>query len=373
LLAGRPYSNGRNPAAESPPAATPDGSAAHEVAARIVPGEFLVRFHSRTSRDSALGDLRKASLRPVQGFPSVPGLYLVADNSFREPAALKQALKLTADVDYVEPNFIYRAQAIPNDPDYATRLWALHNTGQTGGGSSPYSPDIQAEPAWDISTGASDLVVAVIDSGVDYNHEDLQANMFRNAAECDSDGIDDDGNGYVDDCRGIDVVENDSDPMDGEQHGTHVAGTIGAVGNNGVGVTGVAWNVKILPCRFLDANGVGTTAGAIRCLDYIAAMKDRGVDIVASNNSWGSSENSRALGDAIRPNVNAASCSWPRRAMSITTSTCCRSFRARTTCPTSCASPRPTNPLRYFRTGARNRAPGRTRRPDLQHRSRQPI
>ena len=220
-------------------------------------------------------------------------------NTSADSLTLKAALEPFVAIEYIEPNFIYRAHAVPNDPEYATRQWALNNTGQTGS-SLPFFPDIRAELAWDITTGAEDLVVAVIDTGVDYLHEDLAANIFRNEEECDADGVDDDTNGYVDDCHGIDTSDHDSDPMDGEQHGTHVAGIIGAVGNNGIGITGVAWQVEILACRFLDSNGSGTTAGAIECLDYIAAMKDRGVNLVASNNSWGSFEDSRALEEAIR-------------------------------------------------------------------------
>ena len=107
------------------------------------------------------------------------------------------------------------------------------------------------------------MVVAVIDTGIDYTHPDLAANMFHNTADCDANGVDDDGNGFVDDCYGIDVYHNDSNPMDDNSHGTHVAGTIGAAGSNGIGVVGVNWNVRLMPCKFLDAEGSGTTAGAI--------------------------------------------------------------------------------------------------------------
>ena len=103
-------------------------------------------------------------------------------------------------------------------------------------------------------------MVAIIDTGVDYTHQDLAANVFTNPIDCNADGNDDDGNGYADDCHGIDVVNDDSDPMDDHGHGTHVAGTIGAAGNNGVGVAGVNWAVTILPCKFLDASGNGSTA-----------------------------------------------------------------------------------------------------------------
>ncbi|HEY6926209.1 MAG TPA: S8 family serine peptidase, partial [Steroidobacteraceae bacterium] len=174
------------------------------------------------------------------------------------------------------------------------------NSGQSDGGINGINgKDIGAQAAWDITTGSSNVVVAVIDSGVDYLHPDLAANIFENTSECLPNGIDDDGNGYIDDCHGIDTVNGDSDPMDDDGHGTHVAGIIGAIGNNGVGIAGIAWNVKILPCKFLDANGGGTTADAITCIDYVSAMKDRGVNIVATNASWGGTGYSQALYDAI--------------------------------------------------------------------------
>ena len=159
--------------------------------------------------------------------------------------------------------------------------------------------DIQAPDAWNITKGNRNVVVAVIDTGVDYNHQDLSANMRRNTADCNNNGIDDDGNGYIDDCYGIDTINLDSDPMDDNNHGTHVSGIIGAVGNNNVGVVGVNWDVSIMACKFLGPDGTGDIAGAIGCFDYVKTMKDRGVNIVATNNSWGSSSYSQSLFDAI--------------------------------------------------------------------------
>jgi hypothetical protein len=172
----------------------------------------------------------------------------------------------------------------------------VNNTGQSGLAGTA-TPDIRALAAWNITTGSASVVIAVIDSGVDYNHVDLAANMWNNPGECDNSGQVNDG--YVNDCHGINAITGTGDPMDDLFHGTHVAGTIGAVGNNAVGVTGVNWNVAILACKFLDSSGNGTTADAITCLDFVAAMKDQGVNIVASNNSWGGNPYSQALADAI--------------------------------------------------------------------------
>src|SRR5437867_7705804 len=201
------------------------------------------------------------------------------------------------DVLYAEPNWIVDAQVVPSDPSFSS-LWGLNNTGQNGGIPDA---DIDAPEAWDITTGSSDVVVAVIDTGIEYTHPDLAANMFRNELDCNSNGIDDDGNGLVDDCFGIDTANNDSNPMDDANpgHGSHVAGTIGAVGNNAVGVVGVNWAIRLMACKFLGSTGSGTTADAIDCLEYVKLMKDRGVNIVATNNSWGGGGFSQALFDAI--------------------------------------------------------------------------
>jgi subtilisin family serine protease len=204
------------------------------------------------------------------------------------------------DVLYAEPNYIVKAQSNANDPLYAIQ-WGLHYTGQAPNEITINVPgaDIDAPDAWNLTTGNKNVVLAVIDTGVDYTHPDLAPNMFRNEADCNDNGIDDDGNGYVDDCHGISVVAGNSDPMDDDSHGTHIAGILGAAGNNSIGVAGVNWTTSILACKFLDGDGYGTTAGAIECLDYLAALKDRGVNIVASNDSWGGGLYSQALKDAI--------------------------------------------------------------------------
>ena len=202
----------------------------------------------------------------------------------------------TRGIVAVEPDFAIAPTALPADPAF-DRLWGLRNVGQSGGA---VGADIRAETAWNTTTGSRGVVVAVIDTGVDYRHPDLAANIWTNPREVAGDGIDNDGNGYVDDARGYDFANGDSDPMDDNGHGTHVAGTIGAVGNNGVGVTGVNWQVSIMPLKFLTASGSGSTSNAIAAINYATHMRrDFGVNIVASNNSWGGGGYSTLLRDAI--------------------------------------------------------------------------
>ena len=193
-------------------------------------------------------------------------------------------------VEYIEPNYVIRANEIPNDPQF-NQLYGLHNTGQTGGVAGA---DISATSAWDVFTGSDQVLVGVIDTGVDYLHPDLAPNIFLNHGEIANNGVDDDNNGFIDDIRGWDFVNNDNDPMDDNSHGSHVSGTIGAVGNNGIGVVGVNWSIKILPIKFLSSSGSGSTAGAIASVEYATMM---GVHL--TNNSWGGGGFSQALMDAI--------------------------------------------------------------------------
>ena len=189
---------------------------------------------------------------------------------------------------------------MPNDPSFA-ELWGLDNTGQTGG--TP-DADIDAPGAWDIITGSSDGIVAVIDSGMDLDHEDLAANLWTNEAEFNGlPGIDDDGNGYVDDIHGWDFRNNDNDTTDSSAicagHGTHVAGTIGAVGDNGVGVVGVNWGVKIMPLRsFGPFQGIFCAGNDDDIIEAILYYTDFGIRV--SNNSYGGSPRNPAMEDAIR-------------------------------------------------------------------------
>jgi hypothetical protein len=193
-------------------------------------------------------------------------------------------------VEYIEPNYEIQLDVTPNDPRFS-ELYAMRNTGQTGGTAGA---DIKATQAWDLFTGDPNLKVGVIDTGVDYNHPDLAANIWTNPGEIPGNSIDDDGNGYVDDVHGYDFFNNDGDPFDDNSHGTHVSGTIAAAGNNNVGVVGVNWSAKIVAIKFLSGGGSGSTAGAIAGVNYAIT-----VGVRLTSNSWGGGAFSQALLDAI--------------------------------------------------------------------------
>ncbi|MBH0033589.1 S8 family serine peptidase [Pseudoalteromonas sp. NZS71_1] len=207
-----------------------------------------------------------------------------------------ERLKSHQAIEYVEPDYrVSIAANTPNDPRF-DELWGLNNEGQTGGIADA---DIDAPEAWEISIGSRDVVVGVIDTGVDYSHPDLADNAWVNTGEIAGDGIDNDGNGYIDDIHGINAITDAGDPMDDQGHGTHVSGTIGASGNNSTGVVGVNHEVSIVGCKFLDAAGNGSTSDAIKCIDYMVNLKNSGVNLRVLNNSWGGGGYSQALADAM--------------------------------------------------------------------------
>jgi subtilisin family serine protease len=212
-----------------------------------------------------------------------------------------------------EPNYILKKAAVSNDTSYVNgQLWGMYSddspTGYGGGGTTNTFGS-GAEEAWGNNyTGSSTVVIGIIDEGIDLNHPDLQQNMWVNPGEVANDGIDNDGNGRIDDVNGWDFFNNDKTIYDGgsgDTHGTHVAGTIGAVGGNGIGVAGVAWNVKMISAKFLGPTG-GSITAAIQAVDYLTDLKvNRGVNIVATNNSWGGGGYSSALHAAIIRAANA--------------------------------------------------------------------
>jgi len=257
---------------------------------RYDPTTVIVRF-----RTGAAEAERAALRRLVGGFglrslDAVPGLELISTSiPVDEAIAL-----LRPHVEYAEHNWVVQKDStIPNDTYFGLQ-WGIHNTGQTILGT-PGTPDadIDGVEAWDVSTGDAGFAVAIIDTGTQWNHPDLDANIWSNPGEIAGNGLDDDGNGYVDDIRGWDFYSGDNNPTDGEGHGTHTAGTVGAEGDNGVGVAGVNWRCKLAPLRFLGPSG-GFTSDAIAAVNYCTIEGIR-----VSNNSWGGGGYSQGLYDAI--------------------------------------------------------------------------
>jgi len=204
-------------------------------------------------------------------------------------------------VEYAEPNYLYKTTDITPDDELFSLMWGLsnHSSQSLNGGQTP--ADISATQAWGITTGSDNLVVAIIDTGVDLSHPDLAANAWVNPREIPGNGVDDDGNGFVDDINGWNFVDRNekvftsSDP----RHGTHVTGTIGAVGNNGIGVAGVAWHVKLMALKFLGSDGNGKSSNAVKAIEYVIDQKKRGTNVRVINASWGGGGESEALRSAI--------------------------------------------------------------------------
>ncbi len=278
-----------------------------------VPGEFVVRLESGTkSLNSMKATFYRDPTLGVQSFKAFETNAALVEVKIADDTKAELFLKTMNShpgVRYAEPNYtvsLSSLEVLPNDPNF-NLLWGLKNTGQTiRGNRGEQGADISATEAWAIERGSKDVLVAVIDSGVDYTHPDLKDNIALNQGEMgfgtdgqdkSTNGIDDDGNGFIDDWRGWNFAVpggGTNDPMDDNRHGTHVAGTIGAFGDNDIGITGVAWEVGIVPIKFLSAFGFGTIASATKAVQYATT---RGVDIM--NNSWGGGGFSQALLEAI--------------------------------------------------------------------------
>jgi subtilisin family serine protease len=230
--------------------------------------KILGRYENNKNNKEALNSFKKHGLDRI--------FLLKISGNANIDEAVKEFNK-NPNVEYAEPNYIFHTALMPNDPSFSN-LYGLHNTEQIGG---IVDADIDAPEAWDLQTGNNGVLIAVIDSGVDYTHEDLAANIWTNPGEIEGNGIDDDSNGFVDDVRGWDFVNNDNDPFDDFGHGTHVSGTIGAVGNNGIGISGVDWNVKIIPIKFINSNNAGTLSAALNSIVYATLM-----NVSIMSNSW---------------------------------------------------------------------------------------
>ena len=281
--------------------------------AQHVPGEVIVKL--KDGANKSLFSEKNSGLSLKKSIRN--DLFVVNFDS-----ALKGGIESTLaelnsmpEVEYAEPNFIYKivkpivhkdiiSELLKTDTNtYSTpvdakfgQLWGLKNTGNNtpGGGSGVEGADIDALRAWEITKGDRAVKIAVIDTGIDYRHPDLIDQMWVNEAEANGEaGVDDDGNGYVDDIHGYDFANNDGDPIDGHSHGTHCAGTIGA-SHNAIGVAGVMADVEFVAVKFLTDRGSGTTADAIESVDYATTV---GVDLMS--NSWGGGGASQALQEAI--------------------------------------------------------------------------
>jgi parallel beta-helix repeat protein len=277
-------------------------------------GELIVRFAPKANGLQRTKAERNVILSSIDGgnvkrsYKLVSGLTVVKLPASRTVKNSIDAFKNTPGILYAEPNYKIKLYAtMPNDT-YFDNLWGMHNTGQTGGSENA---DINAPKAWDILTDAEDIIVAVIDTGVDYVHEDLAANMWVNEAELNGDPCeDDDDNNYVNDIYGYDFsgyvpADQDSDPMDEHGHGTHVAGTIGAVGNNTKGVAGVCWNVKIMALKIMPPYYLSEWEAFVdNAVEAIAYATDNGANVI--NASWGIDTNySQSLRDAIETAGNS--------------------------------------------------------------------
>jgi len=250
----------------------------------------IIKFANTASQTSRAHALSSAGLKSIKTFQLVKGLTFARPIPGQSLDNTVSTLAINPNIEYVEPNYYVTIDIIPNDPNFQLQ-YGLHNDGTSGGLANA---DVNAPEAWDVQTG-NGVVIAVIDTGVDYTHPDLKDNIWVNPGEIADNGIDDDGNGFVDDIHGWDFANDVNDPADDHAHGTHVAGIIAATSNNGIGISGINWNAKIMALKFFDANGIGSTANAIRAINYAVMMGVR-----LSNNSWGGGGFSQALFDTIQ-------------------------------------------------------------------------
>lgn len=264
-----------------------------EPTGRSIEGEVLIKVRPGAGQAEMASIHNLADADDGERLASVAsGVLWRLHSRSKNAEALATALQKNPNIVYAEPNYIVRLAATPNDTAFGN-LWGLRNTGQSIGGQLGLSgSDINATAAWNITTGSASVVVGVVDTGVDYNHPDLAANMWSNPG----------AKGHPD-CaagtHGFNAITDTCNPMDDHDHGTHVAGTIGAVGNNATGVVGVNWTTSIMALKFIGWSGYGTTADAIQAIEFAVQAKIDGVNVRVLNNSWGNTTFSKALLDEI--------------------------------------------------------------------------
>jgi subtilisin family serine protease len=269
-----------------------------------VPGEYIVKLRDNfqfTSKENLSKKLRSYIKSTI---PS-RNIVVIKRPVFEQIESVVSELTKNEDVEIVEPNFIYHISKKPNDPDL-DKLWGLQNFGQLDSAKKPGIPgvDIGAVQAWDIETGSKDVIVAVIDTGINYDHRDLKNNIWTNQIEFKGKpGIDDDNNGIIDDIYGASfAIPNapSGENMDDHGHGSHCSGTIGGSGDDGQGIVGVNWNVRLMGVKFLSADGAGSLEGALKAIDYATQMGAR-----VLSNSWGGGGYSETLKQAIQRSNDA--------------------------------------------------------------------
>lgn len=264
--------------------------------------EVLVKFRPGVSANTINEITSRLNDRIEDEIESVPGLAAVDDLDNVEAETIAAEYRALPEVEYAEPSYEISLShdgggfkhLHPNDARFSEQ-WALANDGQNGGKAGA---DVAALRAWSTTTGDDDIIVAVLDSGVDYNHIDLQHNIWVRAENIKQ--YEDSELGSIEDVHGYNAVDNTGDPMDENGHGTHCAGIIGAEGGNEIGISGVNWKVKIMPLKFMNASGFGTSKSAIEAINYVIDRKRAGVNVRIISASWGTKLRSRALEDVIR-------------------------------------------------------------------------
>lgn len=255
-----------------------------------VPNEYLVKFKSQFINLTNQDVKDTIGATEVEKLPSIERWYKIKTTN------KISKLSKNSNIEFIEPNYYYFADATPGDSNYKYQ-WGMKNTGQkdNDGNTGTAGVDIDIESVWDITIGSPSVVVAVIDTGIDFKHRDLTENQYINEKELNGQaGVDDDGNGYVDDVSGYNFFAESPNATDDHGHGTHCAGIIGARGNNEYGIAGVNWQVKMMPVKFLSGEGRGDTDGAIKSITYAV---NNGAKVLS--NSWGGGAESQALLEAI--------------------------------------------------------------------------
>lgn len=264
--------------------------------------ELLVKFRPGVSEDAITKITARLNDRVEDQIESVPGLAAIDDLDNLDGESLAVEYRALPEVEYAEPSFEVSLNhdgggfkhLHPNDVRFWEQ-WGLDNDGRNGGKEGA---DIGALRAWVTTTGDDDVVVAVLDSGVDYTHSDLQNNIWVRPDNIKQ--YEDRELGSIEDVHGYNAIENTGDPMDENGHGTHCAGIIGAEGGNEIGISGVNWKVKIMPLKFMNAGGFGTGKDAIEAINYVIDRRQAGVNVRVISASWGTRLPSRALEDVIR-------------------------------------------------------------------------